>query len=214
MTHSPWYLLALGLAAGGMAVAQPIATPESVTTSRSAATDPAYVLAVGDTVAVTIDQEPDLARTKLIDANGSADLALVGLVNLAGQSVREAEASIADVYREQEYLVKPKVTVAVLDYAPRFVTLLGAVKAPGKLNFPKDKKQWEILDVLTQGGGLLPTARGSAATLTRGPSSGQAGVVINVDLDAILAGRRMSAAKRAEFVVYPGDTIVVPERLF
>src|SRR6185312_11845494 len=95
------------------------------------ATDPTYRLNLGDRVAVTLFGEPDLSAQQMIDRNGLVRLPLIGEVTVFGRTVREAEKLIESTYKKDEILKSPQVTLTMVAYAPREVTLLGAVRSPG-----------------------------------------------------------------------------------
>lgn len=181
--------------------------------SPTVATDPAYVLSPGDTITLSVQGEPELQVSQLIDRNGIFRLALLGDVPLAGKSVRDAEEAVARAYREEEYLRAPVVRISVVEYSPRWVTVLGEVGRPGKIAFPRDAQSMEIIDVITQAGGLTRAAKGESATLTRVQSDGTE-TVIPLNLQAIMAGRRPSDSKGRVTAILPGDRILVPQTIF
>jgi polysaccharide export outer membrane protein len=178
----------------------------------AAPTNPEYVLTVGDTVAVNVSGEPDLRAAEVIDRDGKVRLSLVGELKLGGLSVRAAEQFIAQSYREGQFLRSPDVAVQVSDYAPRFVTVLGAVRSVGKIPFPRDRKQMELVDVISAAGGFTPVAKGDAVVLTRTSEQG-AETSQTVDVSALMSGKRRDD-KAAPAMVQPGDRVFVPERLF
>ena len=102
-------------------------------------------------------------------------------------------------------------TLAVSTYAPREVTLLGAVRSPGTFQFPPDITSMDIRDVVARQGGFTPVAKGDAVAVTRRQTDGrEVTTVVNV-------ARMMSARARTNeerFLVLPGDRLFVPERLF
>lgn len=203
-----WILPCAALLAGHAALpAAPAPAAES-----NVVTNPEYVLAAGDTVVVLIDGEPELRTASLIAQDGSVRLPLVGGVRLEGLPVRQAEALLAKSYREGQFLRHPEVHIQVAEYAPRLVSVLGAVRVPGKVAFPQEKKQLELVDAITQSGGFLPVAKGDAVVVTRTDAAGRE-TQQTVDVAALMSGKRKDD-KPAVFFVQPGDRIFVPERLF
>jgi protein involved in polysaccharide export with SLBB domain len=102
--------------------------------------------------------------------------------------------------------------VQVTDYAQRLVSVLGAVRLPGKVAFPREKKQLEIVDAITQSGGFLPVAKGDAVVVTHTDAAGHE-TQQTVDVTALMSGKRKDDKPGVVFV-QPGDRIFVPERLF
>lgn len=176
------------------------------------ATNPDYVLALLDTVSVAVVGEPELAAVELIDREGEIRLSLVGSIKLVNLTVRDAELVIAKAFKDQEFLRRPEVRVQVIEYAPRFATVFGAVRNPGKISFPRDRLQLEILDAVAQAGGITPVGKGDAVTLTRVNPDGTESVT-TVDVSNLMSGKRKDA-KAINLVVRPGDRLYVPERLF
>lgn len=204
--HSKYLLLA-ALLRGTAALAAPAAAPGT----PAALTDPAYRLNPGDHTSVSIFGESDLAAQQMIDHRGQVRLPLIGALPVAGLTVREAEELIEKTYREQEMLRQPQVTLSVSGYAPREVTVLGAVRGPGTFQFPPDATSLDIRDVIARQGGFSPVARSDSVAVTRRqPDGGETTTVIDV---ARLMSRRARDAGDI-FYVLPGDRLFIPERLF
>lgn len=203
--------LLLGLAAlctAAFAAAQDAAAPAS-----PAATDPSYRLVVGDLVGLTLFGEPELSVSQKLDAQGRVRLALVGEITLAGCTVREAETVVEKLYVERRILRKPMCNIAVQSYAVRDISILGAVRNPGKMAFPPEKSALDITDVITRAGGFLPTAKGDAVKITRVDSAGRE-TTVELNVEAMLTRRGAGANTPKEYLIYPGDRIWIAERLF
>ena len=177
------------------------------------AVDPTYRLNLGDRLAVTLFGEPDLSAQQMIDRNGLARLPLIGDIALAGRTVREAEALIETAYRKEEILKAPQATLAVLAYSPREVSVLGAVRGPGTFQFPPDTVSLDIRDVISRQGGFTPVAKGDAVAVTRRQAGGKETTIV-VNVDRTMFGRSRKRENDEVFLIYPGDRIFVPERLF
>jgi len=199
-------------------MAQPV-TPGSGTTgpatgsATAATTDPSYGLTAGDTVMISVYNEPDLAVSQVIGHSGEVRLVLLGDITLGVKTIREAQKAVEAAYRERQFLKDPMVSIAVTAYNPREVSVLGAVRAPGPVAFPRDSTSLDIVEVLTRVGGFLPVAKSDAVTITHKKADGTESV-ITCDLEDIVSGRRQAGKDRANILVYPGDRVWVPERLF
>ncbi|MBC8038979.1 MAG: polysaccharide biosynthesis/export family protein [Opitutaceae bacterium] len=194
------------------AFAEPAADAPSAVAAASA-TDPNYRLSAGDTVAIAIYDEPELAATQTIARTGEVRLPLIGEIILTGKSVRDAERLIEENYRKREFLKAPVVNLVVSTYFPREVSVLGAVRSPGTVLFPRDVTSLDIVDVITRVGGFVPVSKSDAVTLTRRAADGKE-TVTTVNMENAIGGRRKAGRDRADILVYPGDRIWVPERLF
>ena len=203
-------LLSCALAFGTVAqpAEAPAADPAAVPT-----TDPAYKLIVGDLVAISIFGESELSIAQKLDTQGRIRLALVGDIELAGCSVREAEHLIEQLYTDRRILKKPMVNISVQAYAVRDIAILGAVRAPGKMAFPPEKSFLDITDVVTRAGGFLPTAKSDSVKITRVDTKGRE-TTVEVDVESMLSRRGSSIGIPKGYLIYPGDRIWVPERLF
>lgn len=210
----PWVFATTATAADADTNGGPPALASAIPTSAPpAATDPGYRLSAGDTVAITIYDEPELATTQTIARTGEVRLPLIGEIVLTGKNVREAERALEATYQQQEFLKAPVVTVAVTGYFPREVSVLGAVRSPGTVLFPRDVTTLDIVEVITRVGGFVPVSKSDAVTITRRAADGTESVT-TVDLENTITGRRKAGRERADVVIYPGDRIWVPERLF
>ncbi len=210
-----WGAVALTAGAAAQSAATfpaPPAAPGSTVGSNDN-TDPAYRLTAGDSVIVSVYGEPDMSATQRLDATGVLRLPMLGEVKVSQLSVREAEHLLEHLYRERELLKDPLVTVAVSNYALREVSVLGAVRSPGNFQFPKEVTSLDIADVITRLGGFTPTAKSDAVSVIRRRPDGTEEVT-TVDVERMISGRRRGDRSRRDFLVFPGDRIWVPERLF
>ena len=211
MTRSSGFLTACCLVASVLrAVA---AEPISVPVGAPVATDPSYHLSSGDTIAISIYGETDLSTTQTIARSGEVRLALIGEIIVMGKSVREAETAIENTYKQRQFLRSPVVTLAVTSYFPREISVLGAVRTPGTVVFPRDVTSLDIVEVITRVGGCLPVSKSDAVTITHRDATGKE-TVTTVDLENTITGRYRAGRERADRPIYPGDRIWVPERLF
>jgi polysaccharide export outer membrane protein len=187
------------------------AEPPAPTTA--AITDPNYRLNAGDTISVTVYNEPDLSAAQTIARSGEVRLPLIGEIILLGKSIREAERAVENTYTSREFLKTPVVNLVVTAYFPREISVLGSVRSPGAVVFPRDVASLDIVEVITRVGGFLPVAKSDAVTVTHRDANGKE-TVITVDLEKIISGRRQPGRARADLAVFPGDRVWVPERLF
>jgi polysaccharide export outer membrane protein len=211
-------LLVLGLAfAGPLLLAQNEAARDASAANPAVqgalATDPTYRLNLGDRIGVSLFGEGDLSAQQMIDRNGLVRLPLIGEVSVAGRTVREAEKLIESTYKKEEILKAPQATLTMVAYAPREVTLLGAVRAPGTFQFPPDTVSLDIRDVIARQGGFTPVAKGDSVAVTRRQPSGKEETVV-INVDRMMFGRSRKRENDEVYMIYPGDRIYVPERLF
>lgn len=170
-----------------------------------------YTIACTDRLRIAVYQEDDLSVIARVDAKGTVNLPLVGEVNVLGQTVREAQKSIENAYRNGRYLKNPQVTINIEEYAPREVSIQGMVRNPGRYPLPIEASM-TVLELVTKAGGLTDTARGTAITVTRISADGKKSV-FNIDIESLIRGREKAKATDNSLVLLPGDIVYVPERI-
>lgn len=213
-----WVIIViLGFLASGQAAESPAdssKTDKVGAQASTAVTDPSYRLNSGDTILFGVYQQEDLAASQTIGRSGDVRLPLIKEeIILGGKTVREAERYLENLYREKKLLKAPVVSIKVAVYFPRVVSVLGAVRAPGEIPFPPDITTMDIVEVITKAGGFLPISKADSVTVTRRATDGKE-TSQTLDLENVISGRRRAGRDRAEFPVFPGDRIWVPERLF
>ncbi len=175
-------------------------------------TSPGYRLLKGDEISINVFNEGEFSVAQRIDNRGIVRLPYAGEINLANRTVREAETYLEGLLKDKKLLREPMVTIVVREYSSREVSVLGAVGRAGKFNMPREASEAEIVDVITAMGGLRPTAKGNDVQVTRTADDGKE-TVTQVDVEAMINPRRDRNAPRS-FLIYPGDRIYVPERLW
>jgi polysaccharide biosynthesis/export protein len=157
-------------------------------------------LRANDQIEVTVFQEPDLTRRVHVGQDGSITLPLIGTVRVGGQAVATAERRIAAAY-EDGYLVSPQVTVSVVAYARREVSVLGQVGRPGPVLL-KPGESLSLVAAISQAGGFTRIANQRKVKVTRN------GRVQTFNV------RDLSAGTAAMAYLQEGDIVTVEESLF
>jgi polysaccharide export outer membrane protein len=155
-----WLLAAL---AAGVALpampAQSAQAPASAGTSapRATAQPPAEreVLGPGDTVRITVFQNPDLTTEARLSERGTIVFPLIGEVALNGRTPADAGAYIAEQLKAGQFLKNPQVSVALTQVRSRQVSVLGHVQKPGR--YALDDNSSRITDLLALAGGIAAT---------------------------------------------------------
>jgi polysaccharide export outer membrane protein len=164
---------------------------------------PTYRLTTEDIVNITVFGEPELAVTTRIGKDGAINLPMSGLVRIEGQNIRDAAKTIETALRE--YLVKPQVTLTIVQYSKRRITVLGQVNRPGNLELPSEESV-NITEAIGMAGGYTRIA--SKEITVKRTVNGQEKTF---KLNAKTMGEEGSSER---FKILPGDTITVGERLF
>ena len=91
--------------------------------------DSRETLGAGDSIRVTVFQNPDLTTETRISERGTIVFPLIGEVALAGQTPTEGGVRIATQLKQGNYIKNPQVSLAVIQVRSRQVSVLGQVGA-------------------------------------------------------------------------------------
>lgn len=112
-----------------------------------------YRMGTGDVLRITVYGQPDLATEARVSENGSINFPLIGAVKLAGITPAQGETEIATRLKQGGFILKPFVTLNVVQYRGQQVSVLGRVNRPGKHTLEKVSR---VTDVLALAGGIVP----------------------------------------------------------
>lgn len=171
-----------------------------------------YEIAPLDLVTFQIYDEPDTRLVQRVSASGELRLPLIGIVNVAGLTLRQAERKLVSMYVEQEFYINPQVLLAMQEYSLRSVSVLGQVNRPEQILFPLEAKSMNLVQAITEAGGFTRLAKIDAIQVTRKDEQG-AEERVTVNLEAYFESKRKNAEAKA-FALLPGDIVFVPERTF
>src|SRR5579862_5455684 len=110
------------------------------------------LLGDGDSVRVTVFQNPDLTTEARISERGSISFPLIGDVVISGLTPEGAAARIADRLVRGKFVINPHVSLSVEQVRSRQVSVLGEVGHPGR--YPLDDVSNSLIDVLARAGGI------------------------------------------------------------
>jgi polysaccharide export outer membrane protein len=157
-----------------------------------------YRIGTEDLIEVQVFGVDQLTRTVRVDSRGVISLPLIGLVEVAGLTIQEAQAAITARLAES-YLQNPQVSVFIKEFTTQRVTIEGAVNRPGI--YPL-KGQTTLLTAIALAGGQGRFSEMNEVVLFRTDSTG-ARVVTKYDVELIRRG------EVADPVVVNEDLIVV-----
>lgn len=118
----------------------------------------------------------NLLSGNLIDQYGDIEIPMVGLVKLAGMTLKQAEKVINA--RVSEYLTYVTVTVKLLSYR---VSVLGEVKSPGIKQI--DRASLTLLDAISYGGDITDMGNRKKVRLIR--KEGNRSKVYTIDMSSV-----------------------------
>ncbi len=147
----------------------------------SVANLPAHKITPNDLIAVQVYDLAQLTRTVRVGPDGMIDLPMLqDSIEARGLLPRELEAVIAKALVDDGIMVKPIVTVTILEYDNRVVSMNGAVHNPTTVPIVGTTR---LLDVLAKAARLTPDA-GPELLITR---PGDA-VTTRINLKDLLSG--------------------------
>jgi polysaccharide export outer membrane protein len=148
------FLKLLALVLGGLACSVPHAEE-----SRLAQ----YRLGAGDSIRISVFQNPNLALETRLGEDGAITYPLVGRLALGGATIAEAERSIAQALEAGNFLREPQVSVLLLQTRSAQVSVLGLINRAGR--YPLDTVNLRVSEMIAIAGGVA-AAGGDLAILT------------------------------------------------
>lgn len=150
-----------------------------------------YQLDTGDAVRVTVYGDAELSATYRVDDSGAVAFPLVGPVQVRGSTTKMAAGSIAAALTNG-YMRNPDVAVEVAEYRPFFIQ--GAIGKAGQFPYVYGMT---VRAAISTAGGFTDTANRQNAVVYRRQG-----------------GEMVKGTVSLDFPIFPGDTVVVPERWF
>jgi polysaccharide biosynthesis/export protein len=154
-------------------------------------------LAPGFLVSLNILDDSDFGGTFRVDQQGGITVPILGTIHVAGETVSDARVQIRNKLLEDRFLKDPQVNLAVLEYTPPEITIIGEVMSPGKYPLLSPRN---LVDVLALGGGTTLTAANevqiTSASAERKPI-------------LVRYSRRTNPQLVDGVMVQPGDTVQV-----
>ena len=157
-------------------------------------------LGAGDTIRVTVFQNPDLTTETRISERGTIVFPLIGEVALSGQTAAGAGARIAEQLKQGNFIKNPQVGVAVIQVRSRQISVLGHVARPGR--YALDDTSSKLTDILALAGGISPAGDDIVTVMTR-----RNGTAAKLEIDVPRMYR--SGDLSPDIEVGNGDTIFV-----
>ena len=194
----------------GPAAATP-ADATSGTPARHGAPD--YLLGPGDTLKVTVFDEPTLTGSYKIDSDGSFDYPFLKKVDATGKTLRQIENEIRTRLADG-WVRDPQVSVDIDQYRTRNVYIIGEVKAPGKVPLIG---QVTLIEALAQVGYLTQTAGTEVLVIHATREQQASGKPLSPQQVADANTTRVNFAQLQEgklgdnVILNEGDTIFVPK---
>jgi polysaccharide biosynthesis/export protein len=120
-----------------------------------AAANDEYMLGAGDTIRITVFQNPDLSTEVRVSEAGQISFPLLGSVAVGGLSLSAAEGKLADGLKRGGFVLAPSVTIFPTQIRGNQVAVLGQFNHPGR--YPLETVNLRVADLVALAGGVAPT---------------------------------------------------------
>jgi polysaccharide export outer membrane protein len=202
-------LLAITVASSASAQQQDTSSRagSGATTFSDSSNLPVEKLGRDDLIGITVYDSPELTRTVRVDSEGNIRLPMVQQhIKAAGLYPSELEKAVTTVLVEENVLVDPIVTVSVVEYRSRPITVTGAVKTP--LTFQATGTV-TLLEAISRAGGLADDAGSEILVSHPPPGTNDKSVILTerIPARALINTENQSLNLELE----GGENIRVPE---
>ena len=173
----------------------------------------AYLLSAVDMLMVSVYGQPDLDSQQRISDAGKVSIPLLGEVSIGGLTVSAAQKKIEADFTSEQFLVRPIVTISILEFSPKVVTVLGEVERPGSIKIPVGRNSLSVQVAIAEAGGFTGAAQKTEVQVQRASTTSELEspetLIVNVS-ELLQASDRPKKLTLAG----PDDIIFVPRRLF
>jgi polysaccharide export outer membrane protein len=160
-------------------------------------------LGPGDVFDVRVYGEEDLSGRYRVSQDGSIDFPFIGRVAVEGREPTEVVDALTTSLRDGGILRAPQVSVMVVEYNSKKITVMGAVSHTGQYALTAGLT---LAQAISLAGGFTALANPGATMVTRREEGALRR--FRIDVDDISRGRA------TDFVLRAGDIVFVPERPF
>ena len=165
-----------------------------------------YLIGPSDQLQIFVWRNPELNANVTVRPDGKISSPLVNDLHVAGLRAVDVSAMIEDVLAT--YIRTPKVSVIISQFhstSDQQIRVIGNATNPRALSY---RDGMTLLDIMIEVNGLSEFADGDNAQLIR-KKNGRP-VSYTIELDSLVRDGDISKDR----VVYPGDTIIIPEAWF
>jgi len=171
MKRMAYAVLALAATVAVSAQQEPVPLHAGVGATTFSDTSNLPVVKIGDNdlIGVTVYDAPELTRTVRVSSEGDITLPMLKQsIRAAGLYPEDLEKAIAAALTRDHVLVDPVVTVSIVEYQSRPITVAGAVKMPLTFQATGDVT---LLDAISKAQGLTENAGSEILVSDQAPGS-------------------------------------------
>ena len=135
------------------------------------------LISSGDTLLLNINGEPQISGQFLVSVDGDISHSLLGKIDAEGKGPNDLAEEIVGLLQDG-YILKPGVSVSIIDQKPYLIRIIGEVAKPGDIQFPR-QESLDMGSAVGLVGNLTKEADENAITLKRD------GKITKVDFSSI-----------------------------
>ncbi|HOW59362.1 MAG TPA: polysaccharide biosynthesis/export family protein [Candidatus Omnitrophota bacterium] len=167
-----------------------------------------YILGIDDVVTIVVRDQPDFSGRFAIDPEGNIQYTFVGDIKADGKTKGQLKADIVNGLKK--YIRNPEVAVMISEYRSKAVYVIGYVNNPGKFAMKGD--QITVKDAVVAAGLPRMDAATKRVYVVRPGKFNADGKPTSRKINLKKLLQKGESAQ--DFVLQPGDTIVVDRRYF
>lgn len=153
-----------------------------------------------DVLDISVLEDKSIAARVTVSEEGTIVLNVLEKVQVAGMTASQLEARLKTLL-EETYLAKATVTVQVIEFASKPISVVGSVVRPGRISASGNTT---LIQAITQAGGLAPNHGKDLYVLRTGANGISEQVSISID-DLMVNGN-----PDANIPLAPNDLVNVP----
>lgn len=159
-----------------------------------------YRIGPRDLLEISVFGHPELSTRVRVSEEGKISFPLVGEVEIGGLTKTEVESRLNQLLREK-YLQDPQVTIFILEYESKKVSVLGAVRTPGDYELIGRQT---VLQIIAKAGGFTPDAGDEIVVIRENNGGTKKSLRIPIE-DLILKGDA-----QWDIPLQPNDVVNIP----
>ena len=160
-----------------------------------------YRVGPGDLLKISVLELKEIENEYRIDNGGFLTLPYLGRIPVRGLTVTEIYELVTEKLK-QEAVNNPQVFIDLVEYNYRPISVIGAVKEPGKLN--RLHGNISLIEAITQVGGITSNASDTIVIMRKTPEG--LGETLKVSYTALM----VEGHAYLNIPIFPGDTINIP----
>jgi len=168
-----------------------------------------YRVGEGDLLRIAVYDHADMNTDARVSGDGKITFPLIGTVDVTGLTSADVEKKIAAALNP-DYIIKPQVSVFIVEYKSKKVTVLGEFIKPGLVELRGNST---LLEVISGAGGITANAGDMLyiqRKIFRGGSAKGEDITVTVNLKRLLEEGDIGA----NVSIQDGDSIYVPRASF